>query len=246
MWSACIAKPPQTQSGCEEQNWYWNPFTDTCQEDSPPPCDLEPTVCENAFWSFQWCGCVPNLSPIVIDLAGNGFALTNALAGVNFNLNNIGGAEKLAWTSSNSDDAWLVLDRNGNGTIDNGAELFGDVTPQSEPSTKERKNGFRALAEFDKPANGGNGDGQIDHRDAVFANLRLWRDTNHNGISETDELHTLSALNVATLDLAYKASKKTDSNGNQFGYRAKVKNAQGEQLGRWAWDVYLVRDTLSY
>lgn len=90
-------------------------------------------------------------------------------------------------------------------------------------------------------ANGGNGNGQIDQRDAVFAKLRLWRDTNHNGVSETDELHPLSALNVASLDLAYKASQKTDANGNQFGYRAKVKNAQGEQLGRWAWDVYLAR-----
>jgi hypothetical protein len=178
----------------------------------------------------------------VIDLAGNGFALTNALAGVNFNLNNIGGAEKLAWTSNNSDDAWLALDRNGNGTIDNGAELFGDITPQPQPLTNERKNGFRALAEFDKAANGGNSDGQIDQRDAVFASLRLWRDTNHNGISEMNELYMLSTLNVATLELAYKTSRKTDANGNQFGYRAKVKNAQGEQLGRWAWDVYLVRD----
>ena len=241
-WSQCIPDPPQSQPECEAQGWFWNPFTDRCQQDPPPTCDLIPELCENGQWSLEWCGCVPYNTPIVIDTAGNGFSLTSATNGVSFNLNNIGGAEKLAWTSSNSDDAWLALDRNGNGTIDNGTELFGDVAPQPQPATGERRNGFRALAEYDKPANGGNADGQIDSRDAVFGSLRLWQDTNHNGLSEPNELQTLPALNVATIDLAYKASKKTDNNGNQFGYRAKVKNVQGQQLGRWAWDVYLVRD----
>ena len=214
---------------------------DSCQSDPPPPCDIFPEVCENGGWSFEWCGCVPYPTPILIDVAGNGFSLTSSVTGTDFNLNNIGGKERLSWTYADSDDAWLALDRDGNGTIDNGTELFGDVTPQPEPAVDEKKNGFRALAEFDKTANGGNADRQIDSRDAIFQKLRLWQDLNHNGISEPTELQPLSAFNIAVIELDYKLSKKTDIHGNQFSYRAKIRNSQGQQSGRWAWDVYLTR-----
>jgi hypothetical protein len=218
----------------------------------PAPSPTPPTECSQQQWEdcYANANCYglypsPNCSqqifhsndPVVIDVSGDGFALTSAANGVRFDLDADGYIELCAWTN-NSDDAFLVLDRNSNGTIDNGSELFGDITPQL-PS--QNPNGFLALAEFDKLESGGNGDGRITSADSIFSSLRLWQDSNHNGVSESGELHTIIELGLQSIELDYKLSKKTDEYGNEFRYRAKVKDAQGSHLGRWAWNVFLKR-----
>ncbi|HEV7905639.1 MAG TPA: hypothetical protein VGO96_17495, partial [Pyrinomonadaceae bacterium] len=96
-------------------------------------------------------------------------------------------------------------------------------------------NGFLALKVFDA-----NGDGVINANDPVYSQLRLWTDTDHDGRSDQGELTTLSARGGKNISTDFKTSRKTDRHGNDFQYRAKVADVKNANIGRWAWDVFLM------
>ena len=175
-------------------------------------------------------------SPVILDVDGDGIQLTSRTGGVLFDLDSDGVREQLPWTAAHVDDAWLVFDRDGNGTIDDGTELFGSFSPQ--PASSE-PNGFLALAMFDEQAAGGNGDGSITALDAVFSQLRLWQDRDHNGYSSAGELLALNESGVKSIDYDYQDIWRTDKYGNVFRYKARVARVRRSDVARWAYDVFL-------
>lgn len=214
--------------GCSGDNKYACPFVD-----GGPPADAECTgqmSCTCAGWL-----CNP-YSPIVLDTFDEGFHLTSLSGRVKFRILPGGPLTQMSWTDQNYRNGWLALDRNGNGTIDDMTELFGNLTPQP-PSNAP--NGFLALAVFDLPANGGNGNGFIDPGDAVYTRLRVWIDANHNGISEPNELHTLQELGIFKIGLSYTSSRFVDKYGNAFRYKGSVWDEDGNQRNI-CYDVFLV------
>lgn len=180
-------------------------------------------------------------SPIILDLDGTGFHLTNVANGVDSPiLLPFQQIYPISWTAPDHNNAWLVLDRNGNGRIDDFSEMFGNLTPQPDPPAGQFKNGFLALAVYDQPQAGGNGDGWISAQDGIFSQLRVWQDTNHDGVSQPEELHTLESVGIAAISLDYSVSKKQDRFGNKFNYRSVVRSTDGSLTDKKIYDVFLL------
>lgn len=145
------------------------------------------------------------LSPIVIDLDGDGIETLSQQDGIYFDHDKNGMAEQTGWVSA--DDGLLVRDLNGDGEISNGSELFGNNTQLADGTLAA--NGYEALQELDE-----NGDGVIDTNDAQFDELRIWQDKNSDGLSQSDELLTLEEAGIASINTDYSTVSTDDGNGN--------------------------------
>jgi hypothetical protein len=201
----------------------------SCDGD-PPPCDLREGT--------QSGPC----SPIIIDTENEGFHLTSSSTGVSFDISGTEHPVQLAWTDPQFHNSFLALPGT-DGLVHNGKQLFGNFTPQPQ---SPNPNGFLALAQFDLPENGGNGDGIIDPQDRIFSALRLWVDTNHDGVSQPEELFKLPDRGVFSISLHYKESRRIDKFGNQFRYRGQI-NISGSHNERSGvdpviYDVFLTEE----
>jgi hypothetical protein len=156
-------------------------------------------------WKDGFGGAETTTSPLILDLDGDGVETISTTAGVHFDHDKNGFSESTGWVGK--DDGLLVLDRDGNGEIDSGSELFGNKTTVS--SGQKAANGFLALDEFDE-----NNDGVFDSRDGKFSELNVWVDRDSNGAVDAGELLTLSQAGVAAINLSYSEPGKLDANGN--------------------------------
>ncbi|MDU8925276.1 calcium-binding protein, partial [Pasteurellaceae bacterium LIM206] len=156
---------------------------------------------------------IPLSCPLIIDMDGNGIKTISLNKNVFFDLDNNLFAENTGWIDKG--DAFLVWDRDNNGIIDSGNELFGNHTLLA--NGQKAANGFTALAELDA-----NKDGLFDSNDEAWAKLQLWFDRNQNGISEEGELMKLSESGIKGIDLTYQNSKQTDENGNEHREHSSV------------------------
>lgn len=223
--------PEVGPSDCTAVDPYW-----LTPAEAPSP---EPDPCNDGGMQneTQEGGCCQGTcTPILIDLGGGSFHLSDASPPVAFDIDGDGDLDQISWTRDGADEGFLALDRNGNGAIDDGSELFGAATEQ--PHSAE-PNGFAALAVFDHPANGGNGDGVLSAEDAIFPALLVWTDTNRDGRSQGWELGSLDESGVAELRLDYVRSQRQDQFGNLFRWTSSARSSQGRRISTS--DVIFVR-----
>ena len=204
-----------------------------CYQGPPPPDPPPPGGggCDGRFLNPA-----DDCSPIVINFESGDYRLTGRNSPVLFDMRGNGHPQLMGWTAAGADEAFLWLDRNHNGKVTSGAELFGNFTPLK--NGRMAINGFEALAEFDADH-----DGIIDDRDPIWSRLMLWRDLNHNALSEPSEISPLDASDVTAIDLDDHWTGRHDQWGNAFRYKSliSIRNRSGHAVRKQpVYDIFFV------
>jgi len=207
---------------CQDGGGQWDPDMEVCEDYDPGAGG----------------------SPIIINISKNSkYKLTSAADGVFFDLDGDGVPERIGWTEAGSEVAFLAIDRNGDGKITSGKELFGNFTLPGAP------NGFVALQRLAMESNGGVLRGSVSSDDPIYSRLLLWTDTNHDGVSESSELRAVGDV-ISDIGLGYQEMRRIDGNGNEFRFRGwvHIRTAQGrnkveskdqnKERTRSIWDVF--------
>lgn len=190
-------------------------------------CIVTVALIATVVWGSAATATHPCTSPLVLDMDNNLPLATSPVNGVEFDINGDGVKEQIGWPVG---DAFLWIDLNRNGKVDDGTELFG--TSFLLPSGEYAENGFEALAVYDQPELGGNSDGLISPGDMGWAWLRLWVDSNRDGISQRDEISTLGKKGVVWIGLDYTESEFIDGGGNLHAFRG-IFGMRHREFGAW-------------
>jgi hypothetical protein len=181
------------------------------------------------FWVEGLCEC--RSTPLLIAFGSTWVgALTSAERGAPFRLSPGGVVERVAWPRQSQTRAgWLARDRNGNGTIDDGSELYGTATIQIV-APGELRHGFKALAVEDS-----NGDSVVDPQDSAYNDIRVWFDLDLDGQSQEGELRSLAELGVIQLKLRHESVREFDA-----GLNLCIFEGRGvQQIGRTVREIHL-------
>ena len=170
-------------------------------------------------------------SPIVLDLGSDSYRFTSAADGVFFDLRVEGVPQRVAWTRAGVENAFLAMDRNHNGRVDDGSELFGNYTFLR--SGERAQHGFEALAELDD-----NGDATVDARDSAWPALLLWIDRDHDGVSSSLELQRVVDSVVTALQTNHTVVGRRDQWGNLYRYMAHFTLGRAAEPRRAYYDVF--------
>lgn len=226
---ACEDRRDHAEDGVEQTSGEESEESEGASETGAPEEEEEESTGEGES-TGEAQGGSDSITPLVLAFRGEAVQFNTAVA-ASFDLT---GTMSVVTDWPTSTTPWLALDRNGNGKIDDGSELFGSATLLS--SGEPASNGFVALRELDS-----NADGRVDAEDAEWGRLLVWSDVNSDRVSTANELSLAGTRELVAIELGYTVDRRCDTRGNCEVERAgfRYRDGRGQELRGMVIDVHL-------